>query len=149
MNCRTARERILEADPAELEAQSESPLGQHLLDCGECRAAAQRVLDGMVLLNRELAAVRRRSVGEALTRLSRKRTSLPYTLVPWALAASILFAVVVTRPWEVRSTVPKLELALRQEAPVPVVEDAGGASVVMFPTINPQITVVWFYEENP
>jgi predicted anti-sigma-YlaC factor YlaD len=149
MNCSTAREWMLEADPAELDAGPEGSLAGHLRQCTECRAAADRLLSGMAVLDRELAVAPARPVEAALARLRHHRPLPPPRVVPWAAAAAaILAAVLVFGPWHERAPLSDFKPVAGLPSPAPVVEDAGGASVAMFATTNPRITVVWLYEEN-
>lgn len=150
MNCQVAREWMLEADPAELAAGHGGSLGAHLQECAECRAALEHLLDGLSLLDRELAVAPARPVDEALARLRRRRRESPSHIMPWAAAAAaILAAVSLFGPWHERAPLSDFESVGGLLTPTPVVEDAGGASVAMFATTNPRITVVWIYEENP
>jgi predicted anti-sigma-YlaC factor YlaD len=149
MNCQTAREWMLEADPAELAAGLEGSLAGHLRRCTECRSATDRLLDGMSMVNRELAVAPARPVEAALARLRHHRPVPPWRVVPWATAAAaMLAAVLVFGPWNERAPFSDFEPVVGLLSPALVVEDAGGASMAMFATTNPRITVVWMYEEN-
>jgi hypothetical protein len=149
MNCKTAREWMLEANPAELAAGGEGSLAGHLRQCAECRAATGRLLEGMSVLDRELAVAPARPVDAVLARLRHNRPLRPSRVVPWATAAAaIMAAVLVFGPWHEPAPISEFEPVAGLPSPAPVVEDAGGASVAMFATTNPRITVVWLYEEN-
>jgi predicted anti-sigma-YlaC factor YlaD len=149
MNCQAAREWMLEADPAELAVGPEGSLAGHLRQCTECRAAAARLLDGMAVLDRELAVAPARPVEVALARLRHHRRIAPSRVMPWAAAAAaILAAVVVFEPWQGGAPLSEFEPGAGLPSSAPIVEDAGGASVAMFATTNPRITIVWLYEEN-
>lgn len=148
MNCESAREAILEAAVADLEARDDNALGRHLRDCGECRRAAQLVSDGMTLLGRNLGSELRLSADRSLARIGRERTRSAYGVGPWVAAASILLALVMSRAWRDPSPHSQWESAGTRAVAPPVIEDAGGARVAMFATTNPQVTVAWFYEEN-
>jgi predicted anti-sigma-YlaC factor YlaD len=56
MNCESAREQLLTADPAELESRTGSPLSDHLRTCTACRAAAERLLTAQRALHDALGA---------------------------------------------------------------------------------------------
>jgi anti-sigma factor RsiW len=147
MNCQTAHEWMLEADPGELAAGPEGPLASHLRQCTECRAAVDRLWAGMSVLEREIGVPPARPVEAALARLRHDRPVPPSRVVPWAAAAAaILAGVLVFGPWHEGAS--EFEPVVGLPAPAPVVEDAGGASVAMFATTNPRITIVWIYEEN-
>ena len=54
IECKTALERLLEADPAELGGEGDSELVVHLRGCERCTAVAERLLDGQQELAAEL-----------------------------------------------------------------------------------------------
>jgi predicted anti-sigma-YlaC factor YlaD len=149
MNCQAAHELMLEADPEELLAGANGRLAGHLRQCAECRATAEGVLDGMSALDAELATGPPGSVDAALAGLRRRRRASQRRILPWAAAAAaILAAVLVAGPWNHEPQLSEFEPAVGLAAPPPVVEDVGGASMAMFATSNPRITVVWIYEES-
>src|SRR5689334_14975812 len=76
MDCTTARDLMLEAEPAELEGRGTSELVVHLAACTRCRAAARVILDGEGKLVRALAGVMpHRNSQEAVHAAARRRTS--------------------------------------------------------------------------
>ncbi|HEX8906064.1 MAG TPA: hypothetical protein VF771_14550, partial [Longimicrobiaceae bacterium] len=66
MDCRTARDLLLEADPAELRGERDSPLAAHLHSCAGCRARAAAILAGQAELD---AALRTLAAPPAGTRV--------------------------------------------------------------------------------
>lgn len=148
MNCETARASILEADPAELGSESESPLGEHLRGCPSCRAAASSVLGGMTLLDEGLAVMPRRPVDAILDTLPGRRDGRVASWVPWGIVAAIVAGLLLARPWSPETPPMHAPVALAAESSPPVVEDADGGPVAVFATRDPSITVVWIYEEE-
>jgi hypothetical protein len=148
MNCRSARKRILEADLAELDAESNTELGWHFRACAECRASAGRVLKGMVVLDNELATARRKTVDVALADLRRNHARRQHRVLPWAAAAAILAALVLTRAWDDPPPLMKPATGFATEDSQPIVENAAGADMAIFATRDPYITVIWIFEEE-
>ncbi|HEX7051979.1 MAG TPA: hypothetical protein VF188_17355 [Longimicrobiales bacterium] len=160
MNCNDARERLLEAEPAELAGRGESELAAHLRTCARCAGAAARLLEGQALLDARLAAFRpRASVDQLLERLplaagrveaavagasgrtspSRRRLRAA-AAVP--LAAAAVVAILVFR----REPPPRpLPVAEPSAGTVPAVRVPAGRDAAIFRTANPKITIVWIY----
>ena len=151
MNCELALERMLDADPEELEGRGDSELVAHIRRCGRCQAVAAELLAGHEMLaaqihsvdvdrgvERVLPAVRRASI----QRVRRRR------LIRFALpaAAAAVLALLVTR-----DPVPSMPLVdpQAQIAGQPpgqqTVRLAPNTNAVVLKTNNPKITVVWFY----
>ena len=154
MNCTEARDRLLEADLAELESAVETDLSLHLRDCAACRTMAER----LAAEERSLAAVLssmppRVDVEEAVARAMAApgsgRRILPFPLrrawglVPLAAAAAAT-AVLVTSNGGQLPGEPMDVVSARQD-PVPTVETYSGHSVAVFETQNPDIVVVWTF----
>jgi anti-sigma factor RsiW len=148
MNCQTAHELMLEADPQDLLTGADGLLASHLQECPRCRAAAERVLDGMAALNEELASPPLTPLEAALAGLRHPRRPPRQRILPWATAAAAVLAALVLGPWNQGPQLSEIEPGVALPAPAPVVEDAGGAGMVMFATSNPRITVVWIHEES-
>lgn len=148
MNCETARASILEADPAELRSESESPLGEHLRGCARCRAAADSVVRSMRLLDEGLALMPRTTVDTVLENLPRRRDRRVEPWIPWGIAAAVVAGLLLARPWSPETPPMHPPVALAAESSPPVIEDAEGAPVAVFATRDPSITVVWIYEEE-
>lgn len=148
MNCETARASIVEADPAELSSESESPLGEHLRGCASCRAAAASVLGSMTLLDEGLTVIPRTTVDAILENLPRRRVRRVGSWIPWGIAAAVVAGLLLARPWSTETPPMHAPIALAAESSPPVVEDAEGAPVAVFATKDPSITVVWIYEEE-
>ncbi len=101
MTCGAWRDRMLEADPAELRGREATPLAAHLAACADCAAVARRILEGEAGLDAALGGLaaeagRGAGYGEATeygetqgggVRARRWRKVLPWA-VPVALAAA-------------------------------------------------------------
>lgn len=148
MNCATARELLLVANPADLEGRTESELSQHLRSCEACRRAAELVLNGLAELELGLASdpetsaltTARRAMAEARKR--RVRSQWVRRALPLAAAAGLVALLVVRRsPPLPPDTVPP-------RAPihdVTVTAPPGGQSLAVLHTGDPNIVVIWFF----
>lgn len=148
MNCDTARELLLVADPVDLEGRTGSDLSQHLRNCEACRRAAELVLHALAELEVGLASdldtsaltTARRALAEARKR--RVRSQWVRRAVPLAAAAGLAALLIVRRsPPLPPDTVPT-------RAPihdVTVTAPPGGQSLAVLHTADPNIVVVWFF----
>ena len=151
MNCELALERMLDADPEELEGRGDSELVTHIQRCGRCQAVAAELLAGHEMLaaqihsvdvdrgvERVLPAVRR----AAIQRVRRRR------LIRFALPAA---AAAVLALWAIRAGAPSMPLGnpsaqLAGQPPAqPIVRLAPNTNALVIETNNPKITVLWFY----
>ena len=151
MNCELALERMLDADPEELEGRGDSELISHIQGCGRCQAVAAELVAGHEMLaaqihsvdvdrgvERVLPAVRR-----AATQRVRRRRLIRFALPAAAAAVLALFAT--------RDRVPSVPLGnppARLAGPAleqPTVRLAPNTNALVLKTNNPKITVVWFY----
>ncbi len=98
MTCDTMRERILEADLAELRGETDTPLAKHLRECDACRSVADKIVQAEaelgVALDTMATGVRTRR-----TTAPRRRLGHWAVLVPLAAAAG-LAAIIVGRGTE-------------------------------------------------
>jgi len=146
MTCEEARERLLEADLAELDANGTGPLSAHLRTCAACRTAAERIVDVHRGL-REARAVARPAAAQAAVqqalvegrrgRRPRHRTRL---VAAPLLAAAAIGAVLLVRGDRLPS--PTVPIVAPPPVPPPLVESASGR-VAVITTRRPDITVVW------
>ncbi len=157
MHCEIARDRILEADPAELSNEVAGDLAEHLARCGACQALAERVLQSERALAGAIAAMEPGlDVEAALARvpsghgwgsvLGWRRAGLALPLAAAAVAALVMLKpagnpgqAVVFDP-----SAPVVARALGWDRPAPVVRSTSHANVAILPTENPDITIVWF-----
>ena len=151
--CPEWRERILEADLEELGGARHSELSAHLGACPACGALADAVLRTNAGLARSLEAATRDDVDVdgVLARLGHgaapdagvRATTGPPRVAPWLpLAAAALLAALLALP----APEPPLDPVppATPTAP-PAVEVPAGRNVVVIPTADPQITVLWFF----
>jgi predicted anti-sigma-YlaC factor YlaD len=154
MNCTEARDRLLEADLAEIQGEADTDLSLHLLGCAACRAVAERLSAEERSLAAALDAVRPRlGVEEALTRAEAESASrrgvltLPlrkaWSLVPLAAAAAVAGILVTGNGGQLPGE--PIDVAAVSETPVPTVVESTGQSVAVFETENPDIVVVWTF----
>ncbi|HSW30534.1 MAG TPA: hypothetical protein VLH75_13695 [Longimicrobiales bacterium] len=157
--CPDIRDLLLEATPAELRGEGEGALPAHLRSCEACRRDAALLLRADDALEAtlgeggtpdveailELAA--RPSVGEALPRRARARTWATvvgrWRWVGLAAAAAVAGVLLVAR----EGGPPPLAPVARSEVP-PTVEAASTGGVAILETDNPDITVLWFFEQG-
>ncbi len=146
MNCETARERLLEADLTEL--QAEGDLALHLQNCESCRRRAQLILDQYAALR---SALEQQAPGldPADRRWQRPLPRRPAwrrwpLVLPLALAASLAILLVARRHQpglEPVMSVPTIALG----GPGLDVQGPPGRTVAVFQTDNPDIVVIWSF----
>ncbi len=143
MTCNTMRERILEADLAELRGETDTPLSRHLATCVSCQALAKKIVQAEAELGLALDTM---STGVRTRRTTAPRRRLGHwaVLVPLAAAAG-LAAIMLGRGADV-PTEPALTAL--QAGALPVVEPADDQTVAIFTTDDPDIVVVWFLGET-
>jgi hypothetical protein len=155
MTCAEARDRILEADPAELRADGAGPLGAHLRGCAPCRAAAERVLAAQAELAAGLAAlsaagsvewtpVRRIGTAPSAARRWTGRALLP--LAAAAALALVLRPSASAPPASARAAAAAIQRDMLH--PDPLVEPGPGRGAVVMSTRDPGVTVVWLYPSH-
>jgi predicted anti-sigma-YlaC factor YlaD len=149
MDCAAARALLLEADPAELRGEVDSPLAAHLRACAGCRSAAEAILAGEAELDAALRAIARPSVGTRIVPLrparGRGRRMMPAAASFAALAAAVV-GVMLSRPHTTAPRGATTEQIAQLMFPAPPVARAGaGKSVAVLKTSDPGVTVVWVY----
>lgn len=154
MSCREWRDRILEADPAELR-RGPANLGAHLAECESCRDLAQTVLREQSALGSLLdraaqapaedadAVVRRVRLSARTGRASLLRRSLAIATTAAAAVLALLIARPDGRPPQAPASLPPAEATNDQIRPV--VEAPVGSRVAVLKTSRPDITVVWYF----
>jgi predicted anti-sigma-YlaC factor YlaD len=154
MNCTEVRDRLLEADLAELEGEVVTDLSLHLRRCTGCRAVAERLASQERSLAAALDAVRpRMGVEEALARAEAESASRgrvltfplrkAWGLVPLAAAAAVAGVLITSSGGQLPGE--PIDVAAVRHAPVPTVEESTGQNVAVFETENPDIVVVWIF----
>jgi hypothetical protein len=162
--CAEMRERLLDADPAELRGEGDSTVALHLHDCARCAAAARRILGAQQELAASLSTLTDQAaatgrVGATVgmsrawgrghaSRTSRTRRWLIGTTAPLAAAAVLVLVLVQRRAGD---ELPRLEPLPEQVAAatdVPMVNVTGNDDVAIMRTTNPNITVVWYLKRE-
>lgn len=151
MNCELALERMLDADPEELEDRGDSELVVHIQGCGRCQAVAAELLAGHQMLAAQIHSVDVDRGVEAVLPAVRRVATLRVRrrrLIRFALpaAAAAVLALLATRdPLPSLPLVdPPAQLA-GQSRVQPTVRLAPNTNALVLETTNPKITVVWFY----
>ncbi len=143
MNCDVIRERLLDADPAELRAETGSDVSRHVATCPSCREAAGRLLQATETLGHVLDAVQPRlPVERALTRAAwavRRRRRWWWAAVPALAAAGVAAVLLVSGNGTVATYQPSASSS------PPVVQASPHQNVLVYNTENPNIVVVWLY----
>ncbi len=151
MNCESACERMLDADPEELEARGDSGLDVHIQSCGRCQAVAAELLAGHEMLAARILSVELDrgveavlpAVRRAATRRIRRRRLTRFAL-PAAIAAALVLLAIRDRAPSTPLVDPPAQLAGQPPAQ-PSVRLAPNTNALVLQTNNPKITVVWFY----
>ena len=149
IDCRTARDLLLEADPDALRGEGDAELAAHLRGCAACRAAADAILAGHAELDAALRALAAPPTGTRVIPL-RPRTSLVrrMTAIAVPLAAAAAAVLLVARPPATTPERPgvQTERIARVLFPQqPVVRPEPGQHAAVMTTRDPGVTVVWIY----
>ena len=154
--CSGWRESVLGADLEELRGTAGSELSAHLAGCPMCRTVADAVLRTSAGLASSLEATASREevdVEAVLTRLERSasphfgelpKSSRPPRAALWLpFAAAALVAGLLALP----TAEPPMGPSPPPPPPTtpPAVDVPDGRNVVVIPTSDPQITVLWFF----
>jgi hypothetical protein len=149
MDCAAARERLLEAEPAELRGEGDSPLAAHLRGCADCRATAAAILAGQAELAAALRELSHRTAGSRVIPLQPRRAwsgRIAPAAASFAALAAAVAAVMFARPGpDVSRGVTTEQIARLMFPAPPVARAAPGRSVAVLKTSDPGVTVVWVY----
>jgi len=148
MECTAARALLLEADPAELRGEVDSPLAAHLRACAGCRAAADAILAGEAELDAALRMLANPSADPKVVPLRPRRGWARRTAPAAAIAAlaAAVAGVILTRPHAGPTRGATAEQIAQLMFPTPpVARVEGGRSVAVLKTSDPGVTVVWVY----
>jgi anti-sigma factor RsiW len=160
--CVEMRERLLEADPAELLGEGDSTVALHVAGCPACTAAARRILRSQQELADALSQLSARAApaagvvsvdlgasAESAVRPARgARRSLLRVMPPLAAAAVLVLFLLQPRAAD---ELPRLEPVPEPTAyalDMPMVNATDGSDVAVMQTSNPNITVVWFLTQE-
>ncbi len=127
MNCIAAREAMLDAEPWELVANDDSPLGAHLRECRACRALAGALIGDTDALS---SRVRARAT----------RRTLTFAAMP--IAAVLIGAVTVVTSRSQRAVVA-VRRGDQRPANVVSVDVGVGQHATVIKTADPKTTLIW------
>ena len=149
--CTSRLEALLDADVAELDGSGDSDLAQHVRSCDQCRAAAEHVLATNHALDSALDATVEPDVDALLARARLRPVPGTTALRPlrgrrWPIvaAAAAIGALMLGRGDRPLPGDPPLLLS---EATV-TLDVPAGQDVAVLQTDNPDITVLWFFQED-
>lgn len=153
--CPDMRERLLEADPAELRGEGDSRVAHHVAGCAACTAAAlhiltsqQQIADALSELSALAAQVVPPAPAEPVRSARDTRRSLLRAMPPLAAAAVLVLFLFQQRTVD---ELPRLEPVPEPTAyalNTPVVNATDASDVAIMRTSNPNITVVWFLKRE-
>ena len=151
--CEAWAKQLVVASPKELAGKAETDLSWHVRDCQRCAAEARRIVSAnealcVAMSSPEVDAARlierARHAGADEKKIGRTRRAIVPKLAWGAMAASVAAAALIVVPL---LRMPVLEPLSLAERPPPLV-DAADYNVVVMPTRNPDITILWFYKET-
>lgn len=165
--CTAMMHMLMEADPAELRGERDSPLTRHVRVCASCAAAAGRILEAQQELSDAISTLTDTSppAGRAAaTRHDPPATPAHERTVPTrsararrlgisgAAASLAAAALVVILLQQRRSDDPPVREPLTEHTAmalaVPVVSVTAGDDVAIMHTANPNLTVVWYLKRE-
>lgn len=151
-DCTRFRHDLLATDPDELSGRADSALGRHIRDCERCRVAARVILEATEGLRTVFDAPAPPLDADAVLARARfeavpSRSKSDGRRVAWGRWVSVAAAAAIggllllgerERPLPGQAFTPRLQ-------PFAVVEAPADRNVVVIPTENPDITVLWFF----
>lgn len=151
MNCETARELLLTADPPELEGSTGSPLADHLRTCPACRAAAEQLLTAQRALRDVLGAGQSTDAADEVVQAAirsaerRRATARRVRLGLPLAAAAVLAGLLVLRHTPDFPLQPNTRNATAMPARFSVTAPPGRNVLVLQPPDTSNVIVVWFF----
>lgn len=149
IECKSALERLLEADPAEMTGEGDSELVAHLRECERCTAIATRLLEGQAELAAALGELTPHAgVEEALGRARVRRRQAARRRKVWRLVAPLAAAAAVAAVLLGRlpnGRMPGQVVSLPAPRIEPLVQVAATQNVMVYETPDKSAKVVWFY----
>ena len=151
MNCASAVDEMLEADPQELLGEGNSELAGHIVSCERCRVLAEQFVEGQLELARELETRAPRVSADVALRTAentgaiRRRNAIWQIGAPLAAAAGIVgIAVLGDNPAGLGSYV---QARVPETLPGLEVQSPPGKDVAVFEVADRQdVVVVWFFD---
>jgi hypothetical protein len=152
MNCSTAADMMMEADPQELSGEGDSDLASHLEGCSSCRAMAEQLIDGHLSLAMGLdARMPRLSVEDALHAAERRASALrrrnARLQIGAPLAAAAGFVALVLLEHGSQAVEEPVQTTVVKSMPGLDVTGPPGKDIAVFKVLDrPDIVVVWFFD---
>ena len=151
--CEAWARRLVVASLEELSGRADTELSRHVRDCARCAAEARKIVAANAALRVAMSSPevdaaqlieRARHVETGEQRPAAHRLARAPRMLWGALAASMAAATVAVVLLLQPSTLEPLPPADRSQ---PLV-DAADYNLVVMPTRNPDITILWFYKET-
>lgn len=144
-SCSIDRDRLLIADTADLEGTSGTELADHVASCPECAEAAARILRLNRALDEALSHAPTLDVDAVLARASMRSVSGTRSRARWGglsalVAAAALTGLLLWPGWGSPPGDPSTTPTRSYSDYEPV-----SGNLVVLPTTNPDITVLWLY----
>jgi hypothetical protein len=144
IDCATATDLLLTAEPDELRGVGGSALAAHVRACASCRGQAELLLAEQAWLAHALDTLTSLHRADPPARRPARRW-LPTVLVPLTAAAAAAAVVFVSRGRDGAGPLPPILLPPTRVAEVPVVNAGTARNVAVMRTSDPKITVIWYY----
>jgi hypothetical protein len=144
IDCATATDLLLEAEPAELRGAGGSELAAHVRGCAACRGQAELLLAGQARLAHALDTLTSLHTAAVPARRPLWRWA-SRVLLPLAAAAAAMIVIVSRAAEPDGQALPPLVVPPARIAEVPVVNAGTARNVAVMRTSDPNITVVWYY----
>jgi anti-sigma factor RsiW len=152
MNCVSAIDRMLEADPQELSRPGASELASHLATCERCRQLAERIVAGQSELARELEAQAPGiNADEALKLAEHRASAIRRRSIVWQIGAPLAAAagiagIVLLGDGRTSLDTP-VQARVTETLPGLEVQSPPGKDVAVFAVADrPDVVVVWFFD---
>jgi hypothetical protein len=155
MNCASAIDQMLEADPQELLGEGNGELAGHLASCERCGALAEQIVAGQLGLARELEMLTPRIPADEVLRRAeskasaiRRRGGIWQIGVPLAAAAGLAGMILLGDSRNIMDSPESLVQAQVPESlPGLAVQGPPGKDVAVFNVADrPDVVVVWFFD---
>lgn len=144
IDCTAARQQMLVADLDELRGSGQTGLTVHLGSCAECRARAERLLQGHAAMATSLSALRPQGSEADVMPLRRRRRNYLWLPLPLAAAAVLALLLVGRSGSEALPNVDVLARLILKESPVVAPPEGKQALVIE----KNNMTIVWLYNEE-
>jgi hypothetical protein len=149
INCSTAYERLLEADPTQLTGQGDTELAVHVRDCARCQAVGATLLAGQEQLATALSELRPTAAVDQALSVAHARRAKARTwnwVGQWGpVAAAAVVAGMMILQSVTGSRMMEPEFGMAPPAIEPLIEVSADQNVMVFETKDESAKVIWFY----